>query len=93
MDDVVAYRFSPEHVLICVNASNREKDFAWMTENTPKVRPVNRSDDFAQLAIQGPKAAGIVQGLTELPLASIATSRISSGPPPRGCRATTSAGS
>ena len=61
VDDVVAYRFSPEHILICVNASNREKDFAWMTENTPRVQPVNRSDDFAQLAIQGPKAAGIVQ--------------------------------
>jgi aminomethyltransferase len=79
VDDVVAYRFSPQHILICVNASNREKDFAWMTENTPKVRPVNRSDDFAQLAIQGPKAAGIVQGLTEVPLASIATYRFREG--------------
>jgi len=79
VDDVVAYRFSPEHVLICVNASNREKDFAWMTENTPRVPPVNRSDDFAQLAIQGPKAAGIVQTLTELPLESIATYRFREG--------------
>ncbi|MGZ6071960.1 MAG: glycine cleavage system aminomethyltransferase GcvT [Myxococcaceae bacterium] len=79
VDDVVAYRFSPEHILICVNASNREKDFAWMSENTPKVRPVNRSDDFAQLAIQGPKAAGIVQGLTEVPLESIGTYRFREG--------------
>src|SRR5712692_10027203 len=30
VDDVVAYRFSPERVLICVNASNREKDFRWI---------------------------------------------------------------
>src|SRR3954469_9207742 len=29
VDDVVAYRFSPEHILICVNASNAGKDFAW----------------------------------------------------------------
>jgi aminomethyltransferase len=79
VDDVVAYRFSPEHILICVNASNREKDFAWMTEHTPRVRPVNRSDDFAQLAIQGPKAAAIVQGLTDLPLESIATYRFREG--------------
>ena len=79
VDDVVAYRFSPERILICVNASNREKDFAWMTENTPRVQPVNRSDDFAQLAIQGPKAAGIVQALTDLPLQSIATYRFREG--------------
>jgi len=79
VDDVVAYRFSPEHILICVNASNREKDFAWMTENAPRVKPVNRSDDFAQLAIQGPRAAGIVQGLTDLPLESIGTYRFREG--------------
>ena len=35
VDDMVAYRFSPEHIFICVNASNREKDFAWMTEHAP----------------------------------------------------------
>src|SRR5215475_14341043 len=73
VDDVVAYRFSPEHILICVNASNREKDFAWMVENSPRLRPLNRSDDFAQLAIQGPRAAGIVQRLTAQPLAEIGT--------------------
>jgi aminomethyltransferase len=79
VDDVVAYRFSPEHVLICVNASNREKDFAWMSENTPKVKPLNRSDDFAQLAIQGPKAASILQTLTDLPLETIGTYRFREG--------------
>jgi len=73
VDDVVAYRFSPERILICVNASNREKDFAWMAENSPRVRPLNRSDDYAQLAVQGPKAAGILQRLTSVPLQEIAT--------------------
>src|SRR3954466_1544378 len=29
VDDIVAYRFSPERILICVNASNREKDYQW----------------------------------------------------------------
>src|SRR5262245_35124765 len=73
VDDVVAYRFSPEHIFICVNSSNREKDFAWMLENTPRVRPLNRSDDFAQLAVQGPRAAATVQRLTKLSLETIAT--------------------
>src|SRR3954469_16883499 len=56
VDDVVAYRFSAERILICVNASNREKDFAWMSEHARGVKPVDRGDDFAQIAIQGPKA-------------------------------------
>src|SRR5256885_8357469 len=65
VDDIVAYRFSPEHIFICVNASNREKDFAWMSSHAKGVKPVNRSDDFAQIAIQGPKAPGIGQRLTK----------------------------
>ena len=79
VDDVVAYRFSPERILICVNASNREKDFAWMVEHSPRVRPLNRSDDYAQLAVQGPKAAGILQRLTSVPLQDIATYRFREG--------------
>ena len=64
---MVAYRFSREHILVCVNASNREKDFAWMREHARGVEPVDVSDAWAQLAIQGPKAAGIVQTLTRRP--------------------------
>jgi aminomethyltransferase len=80
VDDVVAYRFSPERILICVNASNRDKDFAWMREHAGAVKPVDRGDDYAQLAIQGPKAATIVQRLTPLPLAGIAPYHFAEGP-------------
>ena len=79
IDDVVAYRFSPEHILICVNASNREKDFSWMLENAHGVKPVDRSDEFAQLAIQGPKATAIVQRLTQTQLESVGTYRFALG--------------
>jgi aminomethyltransferase len=79
VDDVVAYRFSAEHVLICVNASNTDKDFAWMTERTRGVRPVNRSDDFAQLAVQGPKAFGIVQRMADKDLSGVGTYRFTQG--------------
>jgi len=71
VDDVVAYRFSPERILVCVNASNREKDFAWMREHARGVTPVDESDDFAQLALQGPRAEGILQQLTAAPLAQL----------------------
>jgi aminomethyltransferase len=80
VDDVVAYRFSPERILICVNASNRDKDFAWMHEHAAPVKPTDRGDDYAQLAVQGPKAAAIVQRLTPLVLADIATYHFAEGP-------------
>src|SRR5687767_2072214 len=79
VDDVVAYRFSPERILICVNASNREKDFEWMRRQAQGVQPVDRGDDFAQLAIQGPKAAGIVQRLTSVDLTKLGTYRFAEG--------------
>ena len=79
VDDIVAYRFSPEHIFICVNASNREKDFAWMYQNSKTVKPVDRSDDFAQIAIQGPKAFAIVQRLANKPLDGVGTYRFTTG--------------
>jgi len=80
VDDVVAYRFSPERILICVNAGNREKDFDWMKSQARGVAPKNRSDDFAQLALQGPKAPAILQRLTPVDLSKIATYHFTEGP-------------
>lgn len=79
VDDVVAYRFSPQHIFICVNASNTDKDFAWMSQKAKGVKPVNRSDDYAQLAIQGPKAFGIVQRLASVKLDGVGTYRFTEG--------------
>src|SRR4051812_21692506 len=79
VDDVVAYRFSPEHIFVCVNASNADKDFAWMSQHARGVKPINRSNDFGQLAVQGPKAFGIVQRLCETKLDGIATYRFTTG--------------
>ncbi|WP_338866897.1 glycine cleavage system aminomethyltransferase GcvT [Myxococcus stipitatus] len=79
VDDVVAYRFSPERILICVNASNREKDFAWMKEHARGVAPVDRGDEYAQIAVQGPKAVGLVQRLTKTDTSKIGTYRFAEG--------------
>ncbi|MBX5482768.1 MAG: glycine cleavage system aminomethyltransferase GcvT [Myxococcaceae bacterium] len=79
VDDVVAYRFSPERIFICVNAANREKDFQWMKAHAKGVAPVDRSDEFAQVAIQGPKAAAIVQRLTRRDLSAVGTYRFTEG--------------
>ncbi|ATB40865.1 glycine cleavage system protein T [Cystobacter fuscus] len=79
VDDVVAYRFSPERILIVVNASNKDKDFAWMLARAEGVKPVDRSDDYAQIAVQGPKAAALVQRLTPVDLTKIGTYRFAEG--------------
>jgi aminomethyltransferase len=79
VDDVVAYRFASDRILLCVNASNREKDFAWIHERSRGATAIDRGDEYAQLAIQGPKSAAILQKLTLLPLAPIGTYRFVEG--------------
>ncbi len=74
VDDVIVYRFNPEHMMLVVNAANIDKDWAWVTSHVQgDVKVTNRSDDFALIAIQGPKAAEIVQKITKADLSSIKT--------------------
>ncbi|MCK6550439.1 glycine cleavage system aminomethyltransferase GcvT [Myxococcota bacterium] len=69
VDDLVVYRMSAEHVFICVNASNREKDFAWIAAQAGgDAEVVDSSDDYAQIAVQGPKALELVERLADVPV-------------------------
>ncbi|MGE5048509.1 MAG: glycine cleavage system aminomethyltransferase GcvT [Deltaproteobacteria bacterium] len=66
IDDIIVYRFSPERLFVCVNASGREKDFEWMRAHAGKdVAVGQRSDDWAQIAVQGPNAPKLVDSLCE----------------------------
>jgi aminomethyltransferase len=66
IDDIIVYRFSPSRLFICVNASGREKDFEWMKAHASEgARVEQHSDDWAQIAIQGPKAPALVDALCE----------------------------
>ncbi len=76
VDDVTLYRSSATHFLFCVNASNADKDFAWMQKvhaesGLKGVTLVNRSAEYAQLALQGPRSAAILARMTATPLESI----------------------
>ena len=74
IDDIIVYRFTPTRYIVVVNASNAAKDFAWVKKHErPDARVTDRSDDFALIAFQGPKAAGILQGMTDLNLSDIKT--------------------
>ena len=57
LDDLIVYEREPERFLLIVNASNREPDFAWLREREvtgADLRDV--SDDYALLAVQGPRS-------------------------------------
>lgn len=72
VDDLLIYRYSREHYFLVVNASNTAKDLAWIQENVPAgITVENVSEDYAQLAIQGPKAQQIIQKLTDFDLNTI----------------------
>ncbi|MGE5577951.1 MAG: glycine cleavage system aminomethyltransferase GcvT [Syntrophothermus sp.] len=69
VDDILVYREKDGFFLV-VNASNTAKDFRWLEEHLAKssmakgVKLANLSDEFALIAIQGPRAAEILQKLT-----------------------------
>ena len=73
VDDLLVYRFGPEHLLLVVNASTTEKDWDWINAHRgdEDVQLTNRSAEFCQIALQGPSALSILQTLTETPLAEI----------------------
>ncbi len=77
VDDITLYRFGAEKYMLCVNAANIDKDFAWLQELAAQRKGdyqlVNRSAEFAQLALQGPKAAAILGALTSADLLSLKT--------------------
>ena len=60
-DDLIVYRVSSEELFLCVNASNREKDFRWILSNlSGDATARDESDEWSQIALQGPKAMGIL---------------------------------
>lgn len=72
VDDIIVYRFNADRFIFVVNASNIEKDFGWISSHKKgNVKIVNRSDDFALIAFQGPKALSILKGLTDINLDEI----------------------
>ncbi len=73
VDDLLVYRFAPDHLLLVVNASTTDKDWDWITSHRigEAVELTNRSAEFCQIALQGPHALRILQPLTRTPLNEI----------------------
>lgn len=72
VDDLIVYKQSDDNYLLVVNASNSDKDFEWIKENKKgKVSVINRSDEYSQLALQGPKAKDLLQTLVSMDLSNL----------------------
>ncbi|WP_086427704.1 glycine cleavage system aminomethyltransferase GcvT [Staphylococcus cornubiensis] len=63
IDDLVIYQLSDTHYLLVVNAANVEKDYKWIVQHSDRfdVTVNNVSDQYGQLALQGPNARQIIQ--------------------------------
>jgi aminomethyltransferase len=72
VDDLIVYKMAEEKYMLVVNASNIDKDWAWINaHNTMGASLRNASDDYCLFAVQGPKAAAAMQVLTSVSLADI----------------------
>ena len=65
VDDLTLYRLGDQHYMLTVNASNIDKDWDWVTEHGKGADWKNVSAETGLLAVQGPKAEGLVQRLAD----------------------------
>jgi aminomethyltransferase len=71
VDDIMVYRRDAERLLLCVNAANVEKDHEWILAHRGDAEVIDRSDETALLALQGPLATTVLSPLTSLPLSEL----------------------
>ncbi len=74
IDDLLVYRLGPERFMLVVNAANTEKDLEYIRSvaaRFPGAQVIDRSNCWAQLALQGPNADRILQRLTRTDLSQI----------------------
>ena len=81
VDDVIVHRLGEDDFLLVINAGTREKDIRWVRENTTgfDCHVEELSDAYTQLAIQGPRAAEVLQKLTDANLGAIKNYRFTYG--------------
>ncbi|MFD3274932.1 glycine cleavage system aminomethyltransferase GcvT [Aquirufa echingensis] len=72
VDDLLVYKIRDNEYLLVVNASNIDKDWNWISShNTFGVEMTNASSKYSLFAVQGPKAAGVLQTLTTVDLSTM----------------------
>jgi aminomethyltransferase len=80
IDDLLLYRFD-DHWMVVVNASNREKDLAWIRTHAGGLDATvtDRSEEIGLLALQGPRAREILRPLVDIDLDEVGYYRFAEG--------------
>lgn len=73
VDDLLVYKMGENDFFLVINASNIDKDWAWMLQHATgfDIDLQNRSDYYGQIAVQGPESEYIVEKVLELPCAEL----------------------
>ncbi len=80
IDDLIVYRPAPERYAVCVNAARTAVAFDWVGQhNRGRAGLLNRSAETALVALQGPRAAAILGGLTPLDVSALRRSWCAEG--------------
>ena len=74
VDDLLVYKVNDEEYFLVINASNIDKDYAWIVKNSEGFNVVltNESDNYGEIAVQGPDAEATLEKVLGLDLKSIA---------------------
>jgi len=79
VDDLTVYRLAPDRYMITVNASNIDKDWAWVTAHGGGARWRNISAETGLIAVQGPRAEDLVSELADIDVRAIGYYRFARG--------------
>jgi aminomethyltransferase len=81
VDDVIVHKMADDDYLIVINAGTREKDFNWVRDNARAFNctVTDLSDNFTQIAIQGPRGVDTLQKLTDADLSKVKFYRFTHG--------------
>ena len=73
VDDVIVHRLAEFDYLLVINAGTREKDLSWVRDNTRRFDCFveNLSDQYTQIAVQGPNGIRVLQKLTDVDLSAV----------------------
>ena len=71
VDDLTVYRLGADHFMVTVNASNIEKDWAWVTTHGGAARWRNVSAETGLIAVQGPRAEAVVARVADVDVGPI----------------------
>ncbi|MBU2590880.1 MAG: glycine cleavage system aminomethyltransferase GcvT [Nitrospinota bacterium] len=73
VDDLLVYKISDKYFMLCVNASNKDKDLAWITDHSGdyNVGVIDKSEATALISLQGVKSANILTEISDLDISSV----------------------